>query len=80
MKVSIQYYASFREGRGLGEEVLELQDDLSAADFFDSLRAEHQFDVKRSKCRVAINDAFAPWESILKDGDQVVFIPPVGGG
>ena len=33
-----------------------------------------------SQLRVAINAAFADWESELRDGDEVVFIPPVAGG
>ena len=29
---------------------------------------------------VVINDAFQPWDTPLKPGDNVVFIPPVAGG
>jgi molybdopterin converting factor small subunit len=29
---------------------------------------------------VAINAEFRDWQSPLKDGDSVVFIPPVAGG
>jgi molybdopterin converting factor small subunit len=30
--------------------------------------------------RVAINSEFGDWTAPLKDGDAVVFIPPVAGG
>jgi molybdopterin converting factor small subunit len=29
---------------------------------------------------VAINDAFEPWAAPIRDGDAVVFLPPVAGG
>jgi len=29
---------------------------------------------------VAINEDFSDWNTPLKDGDELVFIPPVAGG
>jgi molybdopterin converting factor small subunit len=44
------------------------------------LCARHGFVMAEERLRVAINGAFAPWERPLRDGDEVVFIPPVSGG
>jgi sulfur-carrier protein len=30
--------------------------------------------------RVAVNRAWAEWDTPLKDGDEVAFLPPVSGG
>jgi len=29
---------------------------------------------------VAINDEMCDWETVLNDGDEVLFFPPVAGG
>ena len=31
-------------------------------------------------CRVAVNAEYAHFETLLHDGDEVVFIPPMSGG
>jgi len=30
--------------------------------------------------KVAVNEQFSDWSHLLRDGDTVVFIPPVAGG
>ncbi|MCH7516067.1 MAG: MoaD/ThiS family protein, partial [Bacteroidetes bacterium] len=30
--------------------------------------------------KVAVNDKFVPWNTVLKPNDTIVFIPPVAGG
>jgi molybdopterin converting factor small subunit len=33
-----------------------------------------------SAAMVAINDEMSDWDDALKDGDEVLFFPPVAGG
>ena len=35
---------------------------------------------QRSSLAVAINEEYGSWETVLTDGDEVTFIPPVSGG
>ena len=37
-------------------------------------------DVGHKAVRVAVNDEFADWNQTLREGDELVFIPPVAGG
>jgi molybdopterin synthase sulfur carrier subunit len=34
----------------------------------------------RPDVRVAVNRVWADWDTSLKDGDEVAFLPPVSGG
>jgi molybdopterin converting factor small subunit len=78
-QITIQYFASLRDERGLGLETVET-DAGSAAELYDRIAAVHLFGLERGRVRVAVNDEFAPWETGLKTGDKIVFIPPVAGG
>lgn len=78
-RVTVAYYAALREQRGCSEEQLDLAVS-TAAELYDELRARHDFTFAPEQLRVAVNDAYAPWETVLKPGDTVVFIPPVAGG
>jgi molybdopterin converting factor subunit 1 len=80
IKVDVQYFANFKDERGLDQETLSFESSLSAQDLFDDLQKQYSFRSTSSKCRVAINDDFVLWDRPLEDGDRVVFIPPVGGG
>lgn len=79
MQVRIQYYAVLREQAGLAEEAVETRA-TTPADLYEEVRLAHGFTLPRSLLRVAVNDEFGEWLQKLRDGDRVVFIPPVAGG
>jgi molybdopterin converting factor subunit 1 len=77
--VRIQYYAILREQAGRSEETL----DTSAgtpAELYSELRQRHPFQLTSAQLKVALNSEFSDWQTPLKHGDTVVFIPPVAGG
>ncbi|QDH15383.1 MoaD/ThiS family protein [Oecophyllibacter saccharovorans] len=75
----IDYFAQLRELAGTASEACETAH-ATPGPLYEELRARHGFPFKPSQLRVAVNDAFVPWEHPLADGDVVVFIPPVTGG
>ena len=77
--VSVQYFAVFREQRGLGSEEISTSC-TTAGDLFEELRAAHGFTIAPALVKVAIDGAFASMETPLHDGAVLVFIPPVAGG
>ena len=77
--VRIRYFAILREERGREEEALTTGA-ASAAELYDELRARFSFSLPADRLRVACNGDFVPWSRPLRDGDLVVFIPPVAGG
>jgi molybdopterin converting factor subunit 1 len=77
--VRVRYFAILREQRGLDEETVATGA-ATAAEIYDELRALHGFTLPADRLRVAINDDFAPWSASVRDGDALVFLPPVAGG
>ena len=75
----VQYFALLREQRGLSHETLTSAAPDAAA-LYAELAARHGFTLPVARLRAALNGEFAPWPAPLKDGDEVVFIPPVAGG
>jgi molybdopterin converting factor subunit 1 len=78
-KIQVQYFAILREQRGVAAEELTTPAATAAA-LYDELRARHGFSLPRERIRAAVNDAFVETSAALRDGDRVVFIPPVAGG
>jgi molybdopterin converting factor subunit 1 len=79
ISVRIQYFAILREQRGLVEETLSTNA-ASAEALYEELRARHAFTLPAARIRAAVNDEFVAAGTPLKNGDRVVFIPPVAGG
>ncbi len=77
--VRIQYFALLREQRGVSEESVTTGAG-SPGELYRDLRKLHRFTLPQDRLRVAINEAFGSWDAELRDGDTLVFIPPVAGG
>jgi sulfur-carrier protein len=78
-RIHISYFAILREQRGLGAEEISIAA-ATAQELYEHLRAAHRFSLPRERVRVAIDNEFASWDSPLRDGQKIVFIPPVAGG
>jgi molybdopterin converting factor subunit 1 len=79
MNIHIRYFAILREQTGKTAESLNTNASTPAA-LFNELKARYPFTLNASQLKVAINTEFREWTTQLKDGDNVVFIPPVAGG
>jgi sulfur-carrier protein len=79
ISLHIQYFAILREQRGLSNETLTTGATTPGA-LYDELRARHHFTLPADRVRAAVNDAFVDSSAALRDGDRIVFIPPVAGG
>ena len=78
-KLTVRYFAMFREHAGLGEETLQL-DVVTARDVFEQTQSRHGSTEPTGHCKVAINDEMSDWEADVSDGDTVLLFPPVAGG
>ena len=78
-KVTVRYFAMFRENAGMSEEVLDM-DVATALDVFEQTRPRHGSSEPIGHCKVAINDVMADWSASVSDGDTVLLFPPVAGG
>jgi molybdopterin-guanine dinucleotide biosynthesis protein A len=75
----VQYYAILREQAGRSEETLDTTA-ATPAELYEELRRRHPFQLAAAQLKVALNSEFSDWQTPLKHGDTVVFIPPVAGG
>jgi molybdopterin converting factor subunit 1 len=75
----VQYYAILREQAGRSEETLDTTA-TTPAELYDELRQRHPFQLNPAQLKVALNSDFSDWNTPLRHGDTVVFIPPVAGG
>ena len=79
INIKIQYFAVLRELTGCACETLSVQAGSNLKTVYQQLNNQYDLpDQKRLK--VAINDCFCSWESVLTNDDTLVFIPPVTGG
>lgn len=74
-------FARLREILGVPEAALELPADACVADAWASLAREHPaLELERTSTRAARNGSIVPFEAPLAEGDELAFLPPVGGG
>jgi molybdopterin-guanine dinucleotide biosynthesis protein A len=78
-QLRVQYFAVFREQAGRSEERIETTAATPSA-LYAELQARYPFKLSREQLKVAVNAEFVDWQIALREGDSVVFIPPVAGG
>jgi molybdopterin synthase catalytic subunit len=81
MRISVLYFAVFRERIGREGEPLELAGGATVGDAVVALAALHpSVAALRGKFRVAVNHEMVDATHALADGDELALIPPVAGG
>ncbi|MBS0457947.1 MAG: MoaD/ThiS family protein [Proteobacteria bacterium] len=79
MRVRLLYFASLRDQAQRESECVEVQAG-SLQQLYEAAQERHGFALPRARLRVARNGAFAHWQEMAAEGDEVAFIPPVSGG
>lgn len=77
--VSVRYFAVLRERRGLSEERVTTEC-ATVGELVEHLVGEHRLGLPVSLVRVAVDREFVERSHPLKDGQELVLIPPVAGG
>ncbi|MBN1935439.1 MAG: MoaD/ThiS family protein [Anaerolineae bacterium] len=79
MRVKVKLFAAARELVGKGTLALDLPAgatvDMLSAQLFDAWPG-----LRDMRLRFAVNAAYAGLDTVLRDGDEIALIPPVGGG
>lgn len=79
MQLDVHYFAAFREATGRDSEQVDTAAKTPEA-LFDECAARHPSLQRYAASLVAVNDEMATWDATLRDGDRVLFFPPVAGG
>lgn len=81
MKIRIRYFASLREIVGQGEEIIEMPPGATVVEVRTQLLLLHpQLQQIVERCIYAVNRSYVPATTTLNENDEMVFIPPMGGG
>lgn len=81
MKVRLLFFAVLRDIAGADQRELALAEGTTALEVWESLRRSYPKLADYSQPpMIAINESYATPDAILRDGDELAFIPPVAGG
>lgn len=69
------YFATLREIRGTSGEPVELPDGTTVSGAFARIFPDLDLTVA-----YAVNQATVASDTVLNEGDEVAFLPPLGGG
>ncbi len=83
--IKIKYFASLSESLGLKSEELTYSDDINTAeDIIGQMVARGETWIEafsgENKILIAVNQEMCERNTVVKDGDEVAFFPPVTGG
>ena len=74
--LTVLFLGRLQDAAGAGERSVEYQSDVAA--LIGSFEAGLAETLRSDKVRVAVNGVFGA--TVLADGDEVAFLPPVSGG
>lgn len=81
MTVRLLFFAVLRDIAGTDARELALAEGTTAGDVWQSLRATYaKLADYAQPPMIAINESYATPADVLRDGDELAFIPPVAGG
>ena len=75
ISITIRYFAHLREVRGKSEEPMIFEQPLSVGMLFS-----HIFSMPHTGIRFAIDAEYVAADTLISDGDEIAFLPPMGGG
>jgi len=81
LRIRVRFFALYREVVGLKETTADLPDGSTPLDLWEGFTREYpRLASNRQQTRFAVNGEYVDAGTPLHDADEVVFIPPVGGG
>ncbi len=79
MRVTIHYFASLRDRKGVDSEPLELEAGLTLAELYQRLFPPDSVPAPPPVLFVQDED-YVTGDTPIRDGAELAFIPPLGGG
>ena len=76
----MRYFASFRDMTGKTEETLEVPEEVMVEGLREHVKGLYAKIARKDQVLVAVNGVFMPLETVVREGDDVAFFPPVSGG
>lgn len=84
MKIAVRYFARLREAVGVETETVAFEDPAPTLERLrEQIAARHPAiaqQLRTGPVLCAVNQEYAPAGTLLREGDEVAFFPPVTGG
>ena len=77
MSIKVRYFASLKESVGRSEDDLAMTDALTVNEVWNRLNSGKSLP---GNILAALNMEYVEFDTLVKDGDEVAFFPPVTGG
>jgi molybdopterin converting factor subunit 1 len=81
VRVKVLFFGPLKDVVGQSEESLDLADSSTIEQLFALFASRiPELGKYRSSVVASRNQEFASWDTALRSGDEVAFLPPVSGG
>ncbi len=81
MTVKVLFFASVRDLVGDAQRMVSLANGSTVADLIAELALAHKRFIEMApSLMVSVNQEYMSRDTVLNEGDEVAFIPPVSGG
>lgn len=81
MRVRVLFFGRLKELAGCTEDWAELPSGATVEELFSAYAGRtKEMGAFRPSLAAAVNEDLAKWDTPLKEGDEVAFLPPVSGG
>ena len=76
--VTVRYFAALREVKGVEQETLEVEPGTTLGALYQQLFGATEY--ARLPVACARNREYARPKDAVMDGDEIAYLPPIGGG
>jgi molybdopterin converting factor subunit 1 len=80
MTVTLLLFASYADALGTSSLDMVLPSESTVGELLDAIRSRPGAERLPPKPLVAVNQAYAALDLVVREGDEVALIPPVAGG
>jgi molybdopterin converting factor subunit 1 len=81
VRVNVLFFGQIKELLGCAQDSIDIAESSSIEDVFQQVAAHNpELQKFRSSVVASRNQEFAAWDTPLRAGDEVAFLPPVSGG
>ncbi|QBQ53348.1 molybdopterin converting factor subunit 1 [Nitrosococcus wardiae] len=77
MAITVKFFASLRERLGCTERQIDFSEPITVAEVWTLVGSGQPIS---ENVLIAVNMEYADAETVVRDGDEVAFFPPVTGG
>lgn len=79
MKVTVKYFAFFKELTGTAQEFVEIEKGKTTSDLLEIILNKYRLKYN-AKIVIALNQEYIKTDVLLNDGDEVAIMVPSSGG